>query len=284
MTIARLGCELSTPRALDVSGLRLHVLEAGMTGSPALCFLHGGAAHAHWFDAVTPAFIDRFHIVSLDQRGHGDSAWATPPAYATEDFAADLLGMMDALGWRRMALVGHSMGGHNAMAFAAWYPERVSALVIVDSRPSLPADRIDRMRRRGQHPPRLHPTLESAVASFRLLPPETTADPTLLTHLARAGLVASEAGFKYRFDPACYANRRPADCWPLLPRITAPTLVVRGELSPILPADMAARLHAAVAGSELVEIPGAYHHLVLDRPKEFTDALTTFLARVPSTG
>ena len=121
-----------------------------MPGAPPLCFLHGGAAHAHWFDAVVPALADRYHVVSLDQRGHGESAWALPPAYATEDFAADLLGMMDGLGWTRMTLVGHSMGGHNAMAFAAWYPERVSALVVVDSRPALPEDRVERMRARGQ--------------------------------------------------------------------------------------------------------------------------------------
>ncbi|HEV8617177.1 MAG TPA: alpha/beta hydrolase [Methylomirabilota bacterium] len=280
MTIGRLGCELASARTLDVSGLRLHVLESGVTGSPALCFLHGGAAHAHWFDGVTPAFVDRFHVVSLDQRGHGQSEWAKPPAYATEDFASDLLGMMDALGWRRMTVVGHSMGGHNAMAFAAWHPERVSALVIVDSRPSLPPDRVERMRKRGQRPPRLHGSMATALQSFRLLPPSTTADPELLAHMARAGLVERDGGFKYRFDPACYAARHPADCWPLLPRITAPTLIVRGELSPILPVEMAERIRAAIPGSEIVAIPAAHHHLTLDQPEKFTAALTTFLGRV----
>ena len=98
----------------------------------------------------------------------------------------------------------------------------VSALVVVDSRPLLPPDRIDRMRARGQRPPRLHPSEEEAVRSFRLLPKETTADPALLQHLARAGLIRTDGGYRYRFDPACYANRQPVDCWPLLPRITAP--------------------------------------------------------------
>ncbi|HEV8471361.1 MAG TPA: alpha/beta hydrolase [Methylomirabilota bacterium] len=204
---------------------------------------------------------------------------AAPPAYATEDFAADLAALMDRLRWPRMTLVGHSMGGHNAMGFAAWHPERVAALVIVDSRPALPPDRVQRMRERGQRPPRLHPTAEAAVASFRLLPRDTTADPALLGHLARVGLIQVNGGFKYRFDPACYANRKPVDCWPLLPRITAPTLVVRGERSPILPADMAARLRDSVPRAELVEIPGAYHHLTLDAPQAFSAALADFLYR-----
>jgi pimeloyl-ACP methyl ester carboxylesterase len=249
-------------------------------GAPPLCFLHGGAAHAHWFDAVVPALADRYHVVSLDQRGHGESAWALPPAYATEDFAADLLGMMDELGWTRMTLVGHSMGGHNAMAFAAWYPERVSALVVVDSRPALPEDRVERMRARGQRPPRVHPSVDEALHSFRLLPPETAADPSLLRHLARAGLVQVNGGWRYRFDPACYAARRPVDCWPLLPGIGAPALVVRGEHSPILPGEMADRMQAALPSARVVEIAGAYHHLVLDAPEAFTTALVEFLAEV----
>lgn len=257
------------------------MLETGEAGAPPLCFLHGGAAHAHWFDAVAPALEARHHVVSLDQRGHGESTWASPPAYATEDFAADLLGVMDALGWERMALVGHSMGGHNAMAFAAWHPERVRALVVVDSRPALPDDRVQRMHARGQRPPRLHPTVDAALGSFRLLPPETTADPALLRHLGRVGLVQVNGGWKYRFDPACYAARHPVDAWPLLPRISAPTLVVRGEHSPIMTREIADRMGAAIPRASVVEIPGTYHHLVLDAPERFAAALAGFLAGVP---
>ena len=281
MPLARFGCDTAISRSVDVNGLRLHFLEWGTPGRPALCFLHGGAAHAHWFDLVTPAFADQFHVASLDQRGHGESQWATPPAYATEDFAADLLGVMDALGWRRMALVGHSMGGHNAMGFSAWHPHRVSALVIIDARPALPPERVNRMHERGRRPPRLHPSVEGAVRSFRLLPKETTADPALLAHLAGAGLVQRDGGFKYRFDPACYASRKPVDAWPLLPRVTAPALVVRGELSPNLPQEMAERIRDLLPKASLVEIPGAYHHLVLDAPGAFNAALAAFLdARV----
>ena len=273
----RFGCETARARALRINGLRLHLLEWGGPGRPALCFLHGGSAHAHWFDLVTPAFAERFHVVSLDQRGHGESQWAEPPAYATEDFAGDLVGVMDALGWERMTVVGHSMGGHNAMAFAAWHPDRVSRLVIVDSRPTIPPDRLDRMHARGHRAPRLHPDPDSAARAFRLLPRETVAVPELLRHLALEGFVERGGGWVYRFDPACNGSRSPVDAWPLLGRIQAPTLIVRGELSPVLPAEMAERLRAAIPGATLVEIPGAYHHLVLDRPAAFVHALDAFL-------
>jgi pimeloyl-ACP methyl ester carboxylesterase len=227
-----------------------------------------------------PALADRFHLVSLDQRGHGESQWVSPPAYATEDFAGDLVATMDVLGWARMALVGHSMGGHNAMAFAAWHPERVSALVVADSRPALPVDRLERMKERGRRGPTLHPTLEAALHAFRLLPRETAAAPALLQHLARQGLVNRDGGWKYRFDPACNASRRPVDAWPLLERITAPTLIVRGERSHIMTAEIAETMRAAIRDARVAKIPGAYHHLMLDAPEPFNAALRVFLDEV----
>jgi pimeloyl-ACP methyl ester carboxylesterase len=280
MTRQLLACAAAEHRVETVNGLRLHVLQSGPSEAPAVLFLHGGAAHAHWFDRVIPGLGTRFRAIALDQRGHGESEWARPAAYATEDFTGDLRGLMDRLGLARMTLVGHSMGGHNSMAFAAWYPERTAALVVIDARPSLPPERVQRMRERGRRAPRVHASEDSAVAAFRLLPRETIADAALLAHMARMGLVRVAGGFRFRFDPACYADRRPVDCWPLLPRVTAPTLVVRGEHSPVLPLEMAARMLETIPDAELVEIPGAYHHLTLDAPEAFAIVLDRFLSRI----
>jgi pimeloyl-ACP methyl ester carboxylesterase len=274
----RLACENARPRALKVGGLTLSALEWGEPGRPPLCFLHGGSAHAHWFDGVIPPFADRYHVLSLDQRGHGASDWPPEPAYATEDFAGDLVGVMEAMGWPRMTVIGHSMGGHNAMGFAAWYPERVERLVVVDSRPSIPAERLQSMHRRGDRGPMRHATLASALKSFRLLPRETVADPRLLEHLVRQGITERDGRFLYRFDPACNGRRRPTDGWALLDRIGAPTLLVRGEHSPILPREMAADMLARLPRARLVEIPAAYHHLVLDAPLPFARVLDAFLS------
>jgi esterase len=285
MTYTRpVGCESAARRSFTVNGFTLRALEWGRPGRPALCFLHGGSAHAHWFDGVAPAFADRYHVLALDQRGHGESDWPPPsvegPAYSTEDFVSDLLEVMEALGWKDMRLCGHSMGGHNAMALAAWHPDRVRALVVVDSRPSIPPDRLVLMHRRGYRGPRRHETLEAALKSFRLLPPETAADPLLLGHLAREGIVERDGRFLYRFDPDCNGARRPADAWSFLHRITAPTLLVRGEHSRILPRAMAEEMARRIPRARWEEIAGAYHHLVLDKPAAFTRALDRFLAEV----
>jgi esterase len=273
----RFACESARRQRADIRGVQLHSLQWGAPAASGVLLLHGGAAHAHWFDAVATRLGHGRHIVALDQRGHGESAWARPPAYATEDFARDIVDVLDHLEWRSAVLVGHSMGGHNAIACAAWHPARIRGLAIVDSRPAIPAERLAQMKERGERPPRRHATPEAAVAAFRLLPPDTTADPALLTHLAHAGVAWRDGAVTTRFDPACYAARVPVDGWPLLARITAPTLVIRGERSPILPRPMAKRLVAGLAAARLVEIPNAYHHLVLDQPEAFAAELSRFL-------
>jgi pimeloyl-ACP methyl ester carboxylesterase len=279
MTDPPFGCESARHRTVEVNGLKLHLLEWGpSSGRVGLCFLHGGSAHAHWFDRVAPALAERFPAVSLDQRGHGESQWSSPPSYATEDFVSDLLGVIGALGWTRTVLVGHSMGGHVSMAFSAWHPELVEGLVIVDSRPTIPPDRLEWMHERGSRPLRRHPSQEAAVGAFRLRPRETVAEPTFLAHLARVGTVARDGSWIFRFDPDTSRLRQPYDNWQLVDRIRARTLIVRAEHSPVLPRDMARELQSRIAGSEIVEIPGAYHHLTLDRPEAFTGVLAKFLA------
>jgi pimeloyl-ACP methyl ester carboxylesterase len=278
------GCRLAGSRFFEVNALRLHGLEWGDPARPPLLFLHGGSAHCHWWDEVAPAFADRYHVVSLDQRGHGASQWSDPPAYGTRDFVFDLAGLMERLGWERMVLVGHSMGGHNAMTFAGWHPERLSAVVIVDSRPAIPPERLERMRHRGHRILRPYENPDQAMERFRLLPPETSAPASFLRHLAQAGIVEREGKWFYRFDPSSNGSRAPVDAWPLLPQITCPTLIVRGEFSPIMPVEMARAIQEKIPGAQLADIPGAYHHLMLDQPEAFVSLLEQFLRGIHSEG
>jgi len=276
------GCRRAGSRFFEVNGLRLHGLEWGDPARPPLLFLHGGSAHCHWWDEVAPAFAGRYHVVSLDQRGHGESQWSDPPAYRTQDFASDLAGLMERLGWERMTLVGHSMGGHNAMTFAAWHPERLSAVVIVDSRPAIPPERLEQMRRRGVRPLRSYESAARAVEHFRLLPPETTAPSRLLRHLARAGIVGGQGKWVYRFDPSSDGSRAPVDAWPLLPKITCPAFIVRGEFSTIMSRETVGAMLERIPRGQSAEIAGAHHHLMLDQPGAFVSVLEGFLRGIHS--
>ncbi len=236
---------------------------------------------------MAPAFADRYHVISLDQRGHGESDWPPPSpdggAYGTQNFVSDLLGLMDGLAWSQMTVCGHSMGGHNAMALAAWHPERVRALAVIDSRPSIPPDRLDLMHRRGHRGPRRHETIESAVKSFRLLPRETVASPALMDHLGRMGIVERDGRFLYRFDPDANGGRLPVDVLPLLSADHgADPPRPRRALHRALP-ELAREMVSRIARGRLEEIAGSYHHLVLDQPAAFTALLDRFLRDVDAT-
>jgi pimeloyl-ACP methyl ester carboxylesterase len=264
-------------RFVTVGRLRLRYRDWGGEGPPFLA-LHGAAAHAHWWDPLAPLLAPRWRVLALDWRGHGLSAWPRPPAYRSEDFAAELAGVIERLALRGVVVAGHSAGGHSALAFAAWYPERLARLVVLDARPHVNLERLRALQRRPPRPHTEFPSVEAALARFRLRPAGTTAPAALLQAIARRGLVRLPSGrWRYRFDPACERTRVPVDCWPLLPRITVPTLVVRGEHSTILDRAVALRMTKVLPTATLEEIPGAHHHLMLDAPRALADCLRAWL-------
>ena len=121
-------------RMITVGEVTLAVAESGQGGHPFL-LLHGftGAKEdfTPWLDALAAR---GYHAVAPDHRGHGDSSKpADEAAYSLEQFAADVLALVDALGWHRFHLLGHSMGGMIAQHVALAAPERIESLVLMDT-------------------------------------------------------------------------------------------------------------------------------------------------------
>ena len=114
----------------DVRDLRMRYVDWGGDGMPVLA-LHGLASSAHWYDIVAPMLSDRFHIIAPDQRGHGQTTQATS-GYDWHSVASDAIGLLDVLGIEKAIVFGHSWGGNVAVSTAAHFPERVSALVMID--------------------------------------------------------------------------------------------------------------------------------------------------------
>ena len=112
-------------RFVEAGGLKFHYQDFGTghetEGRPVMLCMHGGAAHGHWFDFVAAGFTPDYHVLALDQRGHGDSAWAETAAYSYHDYAADIDKVAAKLDLRDFVLVGHSMGGMVSLVYAASY-------------------------------------------------------------------------------------------------------------------------------------------------------------------
>ena len=107
-----------TSKFLTVNGLRLHYLDWGNVSAPPVVCVHGYTSSAQAFNALARQLQDRFHIIAPDVRGHGESAWSPAGEYQFTDQVSDLAEFVDQLGLVRFSLIGTSMGGIIAMAYA----------------------------------------------------------------------------------------------------------------------------------------------------------------------
>ncbi len=110
---------------VQVNGLKLHYQEWGEPSSPAVLMLHGFGVSGHMFDEFAARASDSYHLIALDQRGHGDSDWSELGDYSRAAFISDVEGFVKELGLERFVLMGHSMGGLNSAAYTAEYAHRV---------------------------------------------------------------------------------------------------------------------------------------------------------------
>lgn len=121
------------------NGLQLCLLDHGGPG-PTLLLLPGLTANRHTFDGLIAAGLNHhFHVLSVDMRGRGNSD--KPENYAIAAHAADIVGLLDALGLERIVLGGHSFGGLMTMYLGALIPQRITKLVLIDSAISLATER-----------------------------------------------------------------------------------------------------------------------------------------------
>lgn len=116
---------------VTVNGIKLHYLDWGGKGK-VLLFLTGVGNSAHIFDDIAPKFTDRFRVLALTRRGHGQS---DKPAtgYDISTLAEDIRQFLDQLSIKRVTLIGHSFGGDEMTMFASLYPERVDKLIYLDA-------------------------------------------------------------------------------------------------------------------------------------------------------
>ena len=116
---------------MEVNGIRLHYLDWGGSGT-VLLFLAGMGSSAYIFNEFAPRFVDKFHVIALTRRGHGDSDYPTK-GYDVNTLTEDLRQLLDVLEIENVILVGHSMANVEMCHFAALYPERILKLVFLDA-------------------------------------------------------------------------------------------------------------------------------------------------------
>jgi pimeloyl-ACP methyl ester carboxylesterase len=264
---------------VEAGKLRLHYLDYGTAGRPTMLCVHGGAAHGHWFDYLAAGFTPDYHVLALDQRGHGDSVWADEPAYTYLDFASDIDKAAAMLDLRDFVLVGHSMGGMVALVYAATYPGRLAKLVIVDTSIQLSEERLATMRDVGNRGGSSYATRDELIARYKLRPGNSLAPQEVVRHIA--GFSARQfpdGSWRHKFDRRVYGTRESLDGLPFWERVKVPALLVKGGNSARISPEIFAQVKARAPQVQLAEVSGADHHVTLDNPVGFVKAVKPFLA------
>lgn len=278
-------------RTIEALGLKLNLLEWGDPEAVPVVLCHGMFDHARSFATLAPLLADRYRVIGVDARGHGDSEWAD--AYTWPADVSDLIVVLRSLG-RRCHLVGHSKGGGQATDTAAVVPELVMKLVNIDGfgpppmeeeaeeRPQRFAQYLDGRRRRGpQHAWRPYGNLDDLIRRRKAQNPRLSEE--WLRYFLFHGATEHEDGWRWKCDPMMgdgFGPWRPEWVGPGYARLRSPMLAITGSeqdtWGPLPEAILAGRLAYAPRVERCV-VQGAGHFVHIERPAETGAAIRAFL-------
>lgn len=266
---------------VEAAGARIRYLRWGQRSRPGLLLVHGNAAHAEWWSFIAPFLASDYNVAALDLSGMGDSAHR--PHYSMQLFVEEELAVAKAAGMfdheEPPVIVAHSFGGFVTMLTGALYGDKLAGTVIVDS-PVNPPDRPGGPPHRELRPHRIYPTLEQALARFRLAPEQPCENDYIVDYVARRSLKQVEGGWTWKFDPALWAHRFSiGDTAERLRATKCRIAVMRGEMSILMPHEVGEYMFNLLGrAAPMIEIPQARHHVMLDQPLAFVAALRALLA------
>jgi 3-oxoadipate enol-lactonase len=257
---------------VQVNGARLAYQVDGPADGPPLVMSHSlSASHAMW-NPQMPALVDRYRVIRLDTRGHGQSE-ATPGDYTLDLLADDVLGVMDALRIERAHYCGLSMGGMIGQTLGLKAPDRFRTLVLCDTASGYPpamrgtwGERIAAARKNG-----LGASLDATIDRW-FSPGFVKAAPDVIADVKRMILATPVEGYC-----SCSMAIAKLDLTARLGQIRTPTLVIVGADDPGTPVAMSEVIRDGIPGAELVVLPVARHLANMEDVAGFNTALRRFL-------
>jgi pimeloyl-ACP methyl ester carboxylesterase len=247
----------------------------GDRGGGGIVLVHGGAAHARWWDHIAPLLTAGHRVVALDLSGHGDSG--RREHYSLDLWAREVLAVAADAGFAAPPVViGHSMGGFVTLRAASLYGAQLAGAVAIDSpvRDITPEERAAR-EQRAFGPLRVYPSREAAIARFHPIPDQPTL-PYITAHVAETSIREVEGGWSWKFDPRIFVRHglTPA----LLTQLGCRVALFRAEHG-ILSRQMSEVMYDRLGRlAPVIEIPAAGHHVMLDQPIALVTGIRTLLS------
>jgi pimeloyl-ACP methyl ester carboxylesterase len=272
----------SNDHFIDVDNASIHYQTWNDADKPGLLFVHGHAAHSHWWDFIAPAFLDKYQVAAMDMSGNGDSSHREQ--YSASGFANEILQVARQLG-EETTVVGHSFGGAMTRIAAHQHQDDFKAIVLVDSVIS---------GNKSVRPPPTRPrqkshyyeSAEAGMKRFRLRPAQPCDNRYLLDYIARHSLKETDQGFEFKVDQSVFSRMVQEqaadlpDAVTMIRAIKCPVAFIHGDLSRFFPPGNRDLLESLIETHYLMNIKDAHHHVFLDQPLEFIRALKILLSRL----
>lgn len=254
---------------VELPTVKLYGIATG--DGPLALFFHGVSATAYVFLPLMKALAQDFRCVAFDQRGHGRSG--KPAAgYAATDFASDIALIVHRLKAGRAMIVGHALGGRNALVAGCEYEHFVSSAVAIEFTPFIEPEVFDELARRVAKGDAAFADLAATktylAERYARLPPEA------IERRAEHGFAPATGGLRPLADAAAIAaavDGLRADLAPYLDGIRVPTMLIRGKDSQFVSAEAWRKSRALRPDVRAVELDSADHYV----PEEVPQALAT---------
>ena len=282
---------MSRERRFELPGLALAAEIWGEPGERPILASHGWLDNAGSFALLAP-LLPECEIVALDLAGHGRSDSRSPDSsYNLWQDVGDLLDVADMLGWQRCTLLGHSRGAAISMLFAAAFPERVNALILLEGGLPLTAEAEDAPEglaralretralrgRAGRVFPQRETAIAERVAGFSKVTPQAAGV------LARRSLRAVPGGYQWHADQRLKAQselRFTAEhVRAFARRVTAPVLLLFAAESPFAGRPLYREMPQLFADIEVHRLPGGHHCHLEGAEAAIAERIRTFFAR-----
>jgi pimeloyl-ACP methyl ester carboxylesterase len=260
---------------IEVLGTPIAYRAFGDQGAKGIVLVHGGAAHARWWDHIAPLLAEGRRVVALDLSGHGDSG--RREKYTLDDWAHEVVAVATAAGITGPpVIVGHSMGGFVALRTAGLYGPELQGIVVIDSpvQDITPEQRAAR-ESRAFGPLRVYPTAAAAIDRFHPIP-DQPALPYVEAHVAATSIRAVEGGWSWKFDPAVFGRSQVTPA--LLHRVACRAALFHAEHGIVPPQTTELMYDKLGRLAPVIEIPAAGHHVMLDQPIALVTGIRTLLS------
>jgi len=255
-------------RAIDVEGAAVRYRAWGPMGAPGVVLVHGGLAHARWWDHIAP-LLGGYRVLAPDLTGHGDSAWRSE--YDTEQWARELAAVIRDDGLERPVVVGHSLGGLPAVTVAVELGDALAGVATLDVR-----------FHDGDWPGREKPSerfasLEDGIAQFAPVASRAgiEVEPALQRHVAETSLRWDGDAWRWKRTDSYGIRRIPLRR--LLPDLRVPLAIVRTDHGLVTPEAAAEMQQLTPARAVVTTVPEAGHNPMLEQPLAFAGVLRALL-------